>query len=275
MSDHDEDAKRKAYNAAYHAAKREQILQHKRDTYYAKLEEKRSLARERMARSRANDPEKFRQISRLASKKWKAAKAIAEGREPGRVGNPKRQTPEERRAYLDRWREANADKLRAQDATRKLRYTREKAAREGRTLHKHGRAPIFTKEQRIERARARSLAYWANNPGKRKELYRRYYEENIEAVMVNSRNRRARKKKAAGKHSAADIAYLFKLQKGKCVFCLKPLIQTKFHIDHHTPLSKGGSNDRSNLRLLHNKCNLSKGARDPAEHALRNGLLCW
>lgn len=57
--------------------------------------------------------------------------------------------------------------------------------------------------------------------------------------------------------------------------CLKPLIKNKFHVDHHMPLVLGGSNDRSNLRLLHQKCNLSKGARDPAEHALQNGLLCW
>ncbi|MCK8788014.1 HNH endonuclease, partial [Roseomonas sp. NAR14] len=47
------------------------------------------------------------------------------------------------------------------------------------------------------------------------------------------------------------------------------------HVDHYVPLALGGSNDRSNLRLLHAACNLSKGARHPIEHGRSLGLLCW
>jgi 5-methylcytosine-specific restriction endonuclease McrA len=247
MPDDSETERRKAYNALYHAKKREQILSRKRDAYHARLEEKRALAAERMRRSRAKDPDKFRERNRKAAKRRKAAKAMAEGRSPGKVGNPKRQTPEDRAAYLAQWRQQNADKLRAQDATRKLRYTRERAASEGRELR--SQIKYRTKEESIAARRAKCVVY--------------------------ANRHRALKLQAKGSYTVEDIQRLFELQRGKCVLCLRPLVRNKFEVDHHVALSRGGSNEIGNLRLLHKKCNASKGARDPAEHARRNGLLCW
>ena len=80
--------------------------------------------------------------------------------------------------------------------------------------------------------------------------------------------------KAEGSYTAADIADLLRMQKGNCSFCLQPL-GSDFHVDHYQPLTRGGSNDRKNLRLLHQSCNLRKHASDPIEHALKNGMLCW
>lgn len=293
----DQKDKIKAFNAAYHAAHRAEILERKRAAYRANLNEKREAARKRMVEARARNPEKYREISNRAGKKRRAAKAIAEGRLPGRVGNQKHQTPEERATYLKIWRLKNLDKVRARDAAKRREQRRLKAEAEGREI-KIGAIRRLSDEERRDHARLNSRSYRKKYPDHAKKIDREYYENNKESVSARTRrnllrfkeenpeefrrrpsasdrNRRAQKKGNGGKHTAADIAYLFKLQKGKCVLCLKPLIKTKFHVDHHTPLSKGGSNDRSNLRLLHNKCNLSKGARDPAEHALRNGLLCW
>jgi len=242
---------------------------------YVTEEEIRAAARAKTACYREKNREKCREGCRQNSKRRKAERAIAEGREPGRVGNPVRRTPEERAAYRARWNAENADRVREQDAVRRRRYTRERAEREGRVLQKVGGDPKYTDQERLETRRAAALAYWAKNPDKRKELARQYYLDHPEEFQAKARNRRARKKDAGGTHTARDIEYLFGLQKGRCVFCLKPLLGRRFHVDHHTPLALGGSNDRSNLRLLHDRCNLSKGARDPAEHALRNGMLCW
>lgn len=229
---------------------------------------------EREKRSAARK-QKWSQMARGKRSAMRAAKAIAEGREPGKAGNQKRQTPEERKAYLAKWRAENKEKIRQQDAALQRRRRAERAIAEGRQPGRIGAIAKYTDEERVDLRRARCLAYWEKHPEKRKELAARYHQENKDRDRVKVRNRRARKKEVGGKHTVADIEALWELQKGRCVFCLKPLMGGKYHVDHHVPLAKGGSNDRSNLRLLHKKCNLEKGARDPVEHAQRNGMLCW
>lgn len=214
----------KAYNAAYRAAHKEELLARAREDYRSNLEERRRASADRMAKSRADDPEKYRAISRAAGKKRKADRAIAEGRIPGRVGGiPKYETEFERREARAKW----------------LSEWREKTANH------------------------------------RKEWGKKYHDEHRDEAAVKRHKRRALRAGAPGNFNAADIEYLWNLQNGHCVMCLHPLFKNKFHVDHHIPLSRGGSNDKGNLRLMHQKCNLSKGARDPAEHALKNGLLCW
>lgn len=224
--------------------------------------------------------EAVRVRNRLASKKRKAARAIAEGRVPGCVGGQQKYWTDEerkiaRRAAVARWRAANIETARESDAKLKRRLRREKAAAEGRVLQKVGGDPRLTPAQRRANALANSQAYRRKYPERSKQKEQEYYRNNKDAAKARARTRRARKRNALGTHTVADIRYLWKLQKGKCVFCLNRLYEGKFHIDHHVPLIGGGTNDRSNLRLLHKKCNLAKGARDPLDHAQRNGMLCW
>lgn len=48
-----------------------------------------------------------------------------------------------------------------------------------------------------------------------------------------------------------------------CALCSRLL--STVHLDHIVPLSRGGTNDTSNLRLLCPRCNISKGARMDSE----------
>lgn len=48
----------------------------------------------------------------------------------------------------------------------------------------------------------------------------------------------------------------------ECQHCGANLFQVEPHIDHIVPLSKGGSNDESNLQALCSDCNLAKGNQD-------------
>lgn len=219
-----------------------------------------------------------------ARSRRRAERAIIEGRTPGRPGPKSKYTEEERKAVLSArdkaYREKNKETL---TAKRKAAYDLRHSIAVS-TPKKRGRPLKYrTPEELRASEQAKTLRFRTRNAEKcRAQVQaarRRRKEETPEAYAASKRRdqhiRRARKAAVDGSYTAADIAHLFKLQKGKCVLCLKPLIKTKFHVDHHVPLAKGGTNDRSNLRLLHTKCNLSKGARDPAEHALRNGLLCW
>lgn len=152
----------------------------------------------------------------------RAAKALLEGRIPGKPGKKALPLEEKRiryKAKIDKYRDANMDKIRIRDA----------------------------------------------------KLHRECYPFNKEANRVHSRNRRARIKGAVGKHTKEDIKALFFEQKGLCGLCDMKLDADNFHVDHWKPLAKGGSNDKSNLKLLHPRCNLMKHDKDPME--LRNKLI--
>ena len=72
-------------------------------------------------------------------------------------------------------------------------------------------------------------------------------------------------------HNKNDVINLVALQKNKCAFCRKKL--TAYHIDHVTPLSKGGDNSRYNIQLLCPFCNVSKKDIMPNDYALKIGLV--
>ena len=175
-----------------------------------------------------------------------AERAIAEGREPGRKGRPKQFTEAERRAHQNErvkdYYRRHPEKMRA-DAAKREREKR-KAKKAGTYIYRPRGYAKLTPEQKRQ--------------------------SDVRFSML----RRARVRGAEGTFTRDDIERLYTLQKGRCVFCLEPLGED-FHVDHYLPLARGGANARSNLRLLHEACNLAKSAKHPIDHAKENGLLCW
>lgn len=64
------------------------------------------------------------------------------------------------------------------------------------------------------------------------------------------------------------LVTLLTLQSNRCYWCCRLLIGEKFHVDHVYPRSRGGSDDRENLRVSCVPCNLSKNATLPADYAI-------
>lgn len=103
-----------------------------------------------------------------------------------------------------------------------------------------------------------------NNPDRMDECRRRWREANPESMRFAAARRRARKLKAGGSHSRAQLKKLLISQKGCCWWCGEKLGAT-YHADHRVPLAKGGSNDIANIVLACAPCNLSKNAKMPDE----------
>ena len=101
---------------------------------------------------------------------------------------------------------------------------------------------------------------------------RKWIENNPERARAKTRNYRASKRAAGGRHTHADIQFLFSMQKGKCACCFQS-IEKYYEVDHINPVKLGGSNDRDNLQLLCRKCNRRKSCKPPHEFAKEFGRL--
>jgi len=128
----------------------------------------------------------------------------------------------------------------------------------------HTKEKIARKAAR-QRRYAYELQYKKANEGKEAERQKRWFQNGgNEIVKANTRNRRARLRRAEGKHTAKDIRIQYARQKGKCYYCHKKLGKS-YHVDHIVPITRGGSNDPDNLVITCHHCNESKNDRLPHE----------
>jgi len=76
--------------------------------------------------------------------------------------------------------------------------------------------------------------------------------------------RRARKRATGGSYTAQQLQQQVERQKSRCYYC-KVKLSKVYHADHIVPLSRGGTNDISNIVLACPACNLRKGTKLPHE----------
>lgn len=128
----------------------------------------------------------------------------------------------------------------------------------------------YLKWQEKEKARGWAVkkAYDLANPEQRKARASKWAKNNPESNRMSNHRRRG----ATGAFTKKDIDFLMKSQRGKCVSCFTSLLNGK-HIDHITPIARGGTNDPTNLQLLCPDCNRRKGAKDPIDFMQERGFL--
>lgn len=159
--------------------------------------------------------------------------------------------PEKFAVQVKRWRDKNPEKL--------ARYAREQRALDP------------------ERARQAWREWREENKERDRDRVRKWKEANHVKTREHNRSggkrRRARESGAIGSHTEAQVAELFGRQKGRCAYCRGKLTKENKHLDHIRPLSRGGSDNVSNLQWLCQPCNQRKHAKDPLAWAREIGLL--
>ena len=104
---------------------------------------------------------------------------------------------------------------------------------------------------------------------KRRAEHRVWIKDNPERCKMHYHNRRARLKGNGGSYTLSELNGLFLKQNGLCHYCGDVLeITVKFgvHIDHKTPVSRGGTSYIENIALTCATCNISKGTKTEEEY---------
>lgn len=133
--------------------------------------------------------------------------------------------------YQRRWALANRERLRAADRAWRARNRK--------------------------KDNAESALYNRTHRDERREYERRYYRANPAARLAKNYNRIARIKGNGGSHTASDWAMLLGQYGARCGYCAAEGFLER---DHRIPISRGGSNDISNIIPACRRCNLKKGA---------------
>lgn len=156
-----------------------------------------------------------------------------------RVSSNYRQNPEKIRAYNARYRNRNLKKL-------LLRGRQYYAANSSSIKDYQSRY----RPRNADKIRCRFLEWYRNNP-KRARLYKLRRRS---LKLTNSTKEQM---------DAADrkIRQMLSKERSKCGYCPKILPTRKMHVDHITPLSRGGPHAPHNLVMACPQCNCSKGSR--------------
>lgn len=134
-------------------------------------------------------------------------------------------------------------------------------------------ASRFSHHKFRDKRLAEQKEYYANKGAEYfRNKNRAWRKQNPEKLKDQLRRRVHRRRCADGDFTDADLRSIRQLQKDKCAFC-KIKLNGSGHIDHITPISKGGSNWPNNLQWLCKSCNCSKKDRDQIEFARTRGLL--
>ncbi len=151
-----------------------------------------------------------------------------------------------------------------------------------RAYYEANRAKVRTSqrayyEANAEQERARNAKYREENAqairdakriyaesGRDRERRRQWFANNPEKKRAYELNRKARLAGAKGSHTPDELFQMYEDQQGLCAYCETPMFGN-YSVDHMLPISRGGSNDWSNLAIVCVSCNSRKAAKTVEE----------
>ena len=161
----------------------------------------------------------------------------------------KEQVRENKRLYRDAHKEETAARLRQwQQGERYKVYQKHYQQEHQEEIHRQNHKRYLLRQEVLQE---RSRQYGKTEQGRL-------------ASKVHKHRRKAQKLASQGSHTPRQLQEQLKRQKSHCYYC-KAKLSKVWHPDHIVPLSKGGTNDISNIVIACPTCNLRKGAKLPHE----------
>ena len=127
---------------------------------------------------------------------------------------------------------------------------------------------VYDREYRVknrEKIKDRKRAYRLKNSkviaSKKKEWQTTDAYREYQRVYQSKRRSTVR---IRGEFTKMDIRNMYAIQGARCYYC-SVVIENGYHIEHMTPLSRGGMNDVSNICLACAPCNMSKRTKTAEE----------
>lgn len=124
-----------------------------------------------------------------------------------------------------------------------------------------------------EHKRLAALTHYYNNREARLASIREWQNANPDLVAAYKNTNKSRRRASTSEGMTGAELLAWKAAQPKvCYWCSKPCPK-KYHVDHYSPLSKGGAHAAENLVIACSTCNLRKHAKDPLVFAREVGRL--
>ncbi len=194
--------------------------------------------------------------------------------------------PEDRIKNKREYRKKNLEKCRkwAREWARKKRMENPELMREKRRKWEKANPERLKELQRLsyqrhkEKRRKDSREYHQKNREKRLDYAKKYSEKNSERIKITQKAyresengkkvrcllqkiRHAKRMRTKGNFDLAAWKELIKKVKGICP-CCKEYFGDKLTVDHKKPVSRGGTDDISNIQPLCGLCNMRKYTKE-------------
>jgi len=186
------------------------------------------------------------------SERYKTCEPCRESMHKWSVANRER-----KREYTYKWKESHIEQWREIEQ----RYYEKNHEKITERQRRYSKTHIKEKLEYMRR-------YYQTNRERKCTYQSEYNKQNREKRNIIEHNRRARIRGNGGVLPLGIRATLLEEQEGLCYLCGKPLY-AKFNdpvsIEHKIPVSRGGSNDISNVGLAHLSCNCKKHTKTHEE----------
>lgn len=190
--------------------------------------------------------------------------------------------------YKKEYQQKNKDKL----AAKKRKYyieNKDSINNKNREYEENNKEKMqeYRKKYRLEHSeklREFNKNYYINNKKTINERNKEYRDSNSDKIEEQRKKYRATdaakliiranslKRRSAGTLTVKEIDRIIKYSKGLCYWC-GDIYGDKYHLDHYTPVAKGGATNIDNMVVSCAKCNQSKGAKSPYVFANSIGKL--
>ncbi|WP_424139368.1 HNH endonuclease [Roseomonas chloroacetimidivorans] len=181
--------------------------------------------------------------------------------------------PERAKASVAAWQKANPEKYRKTQREIHARHRDRYNASNGANYHakkatinaERRKRWAVDQEYRLQRLTREHHAYRQNRDEKL-AYAKQYRASKAASIRAGQVTRRARENGASGKITEADWTGILAYFGNRCAYCLRHADEgVELTADHMLPLSRGGSNDPSNVVPACRSCNCTKRTRTPLE----------